>query len=442
MNQFSQSIEAALLKQPSITRALIAYSGGVDSHVLLHVCAKIQVVTKNIRFSVISVDHGLHEASARWLEYCEKTADELGLEFKGAKVCVDTIKQDGVESAARKARYAAIKEFVDEHTVLLTAQHQDDQAETLLLQLFRGCGVQGLASIPPMAQFGSGFIARPFLNFGREEIVEYANKFKLKWLEDPSNTDISLNRNYLRSEVIPVIKKRWGAFSKTTSRTAEHCAEASSLLAATYEHLIDKENLAVFNLQAIEGKSGEVQRAIIRHWLFSNDINALSTKQMEQLLNNVIAVDDEKQPVLKVTDYEVRRFKNRLYLLKALPEMMPNLSIEWMGDVCQLPEPIGELKKVVRVGCGVKKECWDRRVTIKFRNGGENIKILGRSGTQKLKNLLNQKSLPFWVRERVPLVYIDDKLAAIANFWVAEEFQAGEDDNAFEISWSHPDLSF
>jgi tRNA(Ile)-lysidine synthase len=442
LNQFITSIRAIFTAQPAIKKALIAYSGGVDSHVLLHVCAEMLHKNNAIQFQAISINHGLHVESNQWIEHCERVSNKLGVPFIARSVTLKNIKREGVENAARLARYAELAEFVDQDTVLLTAQHQDDQAETLLLQLFRGCGVQGLASMPRLTEFGLGYIARPFLSISQKDILDHAEQQGLHWLEDPSNAELQYDRNYLRHAVIPVIKERWGSFSKTTARTAKHCAEASEILTS---FLVEASSAqAVNSLDTLElvKQPEEMQRAILRQWCANNGVKTPSAKVLEQLQHHVVGASDDAMPVLSVSDYEVRRFKQHLYLMPRLPVDFTTSEISWKGEHCVLPAPIGELIKATCVGSGIKAELWKGDVSVRFRRGGERIKLKGRDGTRTLKNLLNELELPFWVRERLPLIYIGDDLAAVADVWVAAKFLANDNEAAFCIKWSHPELSY
>lgn len=436
---FPDSIRSVLTLLPDSKKVIIAYSGGVDSHVLMHACSSLQQEFSSLSFEAVYIDHGLHRDSDKWRVHCESTAKTLSMTFNS--ICVDAgdTNGDGPEQAARHARYGAFKRLVCEHTVLFTAQHQDDQAETVLLQLFRGCGIDGLAAMPLIADFSEGYIVRPFLDIDRAAIQSYAALHKLDWVEDPSNAEINYSRNYLRNVVIPSIKQRWPAFSTTSSRTARYCAEASDLLSSRLAEFIDSQRMDVLNLHNILKLGQANQRAIYRYWLRCNNIKMPSSKVLHELEKIVLEAATDKMPVLRWGGYEIRRFENSLYLLNGLPNKAEGYLGCWAEDTCELPVGLGELSLKPVMGCGIAKGLWlSGVVTVKYRAGGETIKIAGRKGTKALKKLFNEQGVPPWVRERVPLIYIDGRLAAVGEYWLEAAFLAKNNEPAYQIEWQHP----
>ncbi|PHS71290.1 MAG: tRNA lysidine(34) synthetase TilS [Cycloclasticus sp.] len=439
MNQLIKSVEQLIESTPNIDNIVIAYSGGIDSHVLLHVCAVVQTQYAHISFLAVYIDHGLHIDSTKWRVHCEKVSFDVGVNFSTQTVNAIDKKGEGPEQAARHARYDALREYVDGNTILLTAQHQDDQAETLLLQLLRGAGVNGLASMPRCASFGSGLMMRPFLAVSKQDIVNYAEHHKLDWVEDPSNKDVSFSRNFLRQEVIPLIQQKWPAFSKTTARTASHCAEITSLLsdyASLYFHNDVAGELA---LNPLRGLSNETQRLVIRQWLISNDVRLPSQKVLNQM--QMIIQDETRQAsLIEWGGYQLRLFKNTFYILHHSDETVL-LETPWQGERVDLPNNLGQLAIKPVVGLGIKKVLWDDcDVFVRSRLGGERIKLAGRSGTKSLKKLLNESSFFPWVRDSLPLIFINNTLVAVADIWMAEKFLAKDQEQGYEIEWQHPTL--
>ena len=191
------------------TSYLVAYSGGLDSHVLLHLFASLAKKHDFIKLRSVYIDHGLQDISAAWAEHCQDTADTLNIEHCCIPLHLNITSGDSLEAIARKARYGALKTHLQAGEVLLTAHHQDDQAETLLLQLLRGSGIDGLAAMPMKAHFSQGFHSRPLLDYSKQSLQDYAIKNGLKWITDPSNNDTRFDRNYLRNNIIPRLKQRW-----------------------------------------------------------------------------------------------------------------------------------------------------------------------------------------------------------------------------------------
>ena len=221
----SQIIESALDQHKQPRHVYVAYSGGVDSHVLLHFCASIKLLKDKI--TAVYVHHGLQAEAESWAKHCEKTAEGLGVDFLVLRVNAYAKSGESPEEAARNARYAALKSLMDADDMLLLAQHREDQLETVLLQLFRGSGLRGLSGMPERMAFGQGVMLRPLLNIPKQAINDYAQAHQLSWVEDPSNQSNDYDRNFLRNAVVPLLKQRWPAIDKTVSRSAKHCADAA-----------------------------------------------------------------------------------------------------------------------------------------------------------------------------------------------------------------------
>ena len=207
----------------------VAFSGGLDSLVLLHaLCALRGRLAAGV--AAVHVHHGLHSDADEWDAHCQQVCDELGVAYTLLRVDGRPATGESPEAAARDARYRALAEWLPAGHCLLTAQHQDDQAETLLLQLLRGSGVSGLAAMPVMTGLGAGHHLRPLLEMTRPALHHYATAHALRWIEDPSNQSSAYDRKYLRHQVLPRLRERWPAVSSSLSRSAAHCAEASALL--------------------------------------------------------------------------------------------------------------------------------------------------------------------------------------------------------------------
>src|SRR6187399_3693926 len=193
-------------------RVVLAFSGGVDSTVLAHLLVKQRRKLGGLR--LLHVDHGLQPASAEWSRHCARMARTWRVPFVSLRARIEHQKGESPEAAARDARYELLASAMQPGEVLVTAQHRDDQAETLLLQLLRGAGVSGLAGMPSVAAFGAGLIARPLLHVSRAEIESAARKAHLRWIEDPSNADTRYSRNFVRQRLMPLIREHWPGADK------------------------------------------------------------------------------------------------------------------------------------------------------------------------------------------------------------------------------------
>ena len=208
----------------------IAYSGGIDSHVLLHLCASDAQL--KAKLTAVYINHGLQAESESWGKHCEQVCNSLDVKFISLTANAQAAPGESPEEAARNARYAVLKPLLGADDVLLLAQHAEDQLETVLLQLFRGSGLKGLSGMPASMAFGQGKLVRPLLEVSKNDIIAYANAHNLKWIEDPSNQHRHFDRNFLRHDIIPLLKQRWPSLAVTVSRAAGHCANAQDLLGA------------------------------------------------------------------------------------------------------------------------------------------------------------------------------------------------------------------
>jgi len=416
----------------------VAYSGGMDSHVLLQSISVVSLHFPLIKLRAVHINHGLSSDANIWAKHCADICRKLAIEINIISVKVHLKSGESPEALAREARYGAFRSILRAHECLLTAQHQDDQAETLLLQLLRGSGPQGLASMPEFAPFAGGYIARPLLTLTREQIFEYAQEQNLSWVEDASNKELSYSRNYLRHEVIPLIKKRWPAFSKTVSRSAQLCAEAQHIIeidshAGMQDVLLDKQTLSVSALNAID----EIKRKnIVRYWIKELRLPGPTQAGMQQIINSVINASRTATPLVAWPGCEIRRYQDRLYAMPPLKKHTADLEISWDFN-SSIQSPIfGKLSVKSLKGNGVKNiVAQSENVKIVFRQGGETYCEYEKVGTRPLKKLFQELAIPPWLRGRIPLIYFDNHLVAIADFVVCSKYKANSQELGFEIIW-------
>jgi len=425
-------------------RIYVAYSGGVDSHVLLHLCALIPQFKDKL--SAVYVDHGLQAEAESWAGHCEQTANDLGVEFLTLRVNAQALQGESPEEAARNARYAALKSLMKVDAVLLLAQHREDQLETVLLQLFRGSGLPGLSGMPETMAFGVGVMLRPLLNTPKQTISDYAQMHQLRWVEDPSNQRNDYDRNFLRNAVLPLLKQRWPAIDKTVSRSAKHCADAQLLVEEVAEALF----VEVFNpadttlcISRLTAHHLQQQQLIIRHWFRRLGLKMPTQALGKRILSEVVAAAAQRDPVLSAQGYSIRRYRNKLYCLTNLPGTALHLSVGRQAgkpDVIQAPSAMpqdtfwpvrqasiktayNQILSCVPASKGILRERWMcAKVEIRFRRGSEKICLPGRQGHHSLKNLFQEAGVPPWERDRIPLIYLDDRLAAVGDKWISAAF--------------------
>lgn len=434
-----QSALSCLKQAADIKRYWLAYSGGIDSHVLLHVLAKHQHQFSDIKFSAVHINHALNPQADQWAEHCRKVCDELQISYIDIDVDATPLAGESPEAKAREARYQAIIRLIREGDCLLTAHHQDDQVETLLLQLMRGSGPKGLAAMPQWANFGAGNLARPFLDVRREDLHAYAIANKLKWIIDESNLDTKFDRNFIRHEIVPKLAQRWPSLAQTISRSARYCAEAVELLedaAERYLLEINPDQLPYLSVRKLVQLTKAQQRNVIRHWINQHHMNTPSSTQLEQVIEQMLSAAPDSMPKVSWEGCEVRRYRDQLYVLPSLQPLNVEQVIPWNIVNPVFIEGIGELSAISSVGAGVaKKYVSPDRVSIQFRQGGETIQPVGRTQHHALKKLFQEQGIPPWIRERVPLIYINDQLAAVGEMFISQQFQAAEGEDGYIFQW-------
>ena len=406
----------------------IAFSGGLDSTVLLHLLASLANTENLPPLSAVHVHHGLQTAADAWPSHCHELCDSLGIPLQVLRVQV----QPGasLERAARNARYQAFTEVIGAGEVLLTAQHRDDQAETLLLRLLRGAGVRGLAAMPECRRLATGYVVRPLLAVSRGVLEAYAHEHQLKWIEDPSNADPRFSRNYLRHQVFPALTQRWPQAALNLARTAEHLSEAQGLLdELAHMDLIVADQPSAFPwlplpslaLAPLRKLSDARQRNALRHWL-----NPLTRLPDSDHWASWYALRDAKvdaQPLWRLADGQLHRCGEHIWWLPSIWSEFSDVSVSWPDPRNPLELPgNGQLMFVGKAPEGP--------LSIRYRQGGEIVEVPGR-GRRDLKRLLNESGLPGFVRGRLPLVYRGEQLLAVPT--VAGAWAGSMDDG--QLHW-------
>ncbi len=430
---------------PSLLRRLVqathyavAYSGGVDSHVLLHaLCA--QTAERGARLTAVHVNHGLHAHAADWARHCAEVCRQLGVPLQVLRVDAGARPGESPEAAARRARYRALAEWLPKEAVLLSGQHRDDQAETVLLQLFRGAGARGLAAMPAIAPLGAGRLARPLLGCSRAEILAYARRHRLQWIEDPSNADIRYDRNLLRQQLLPAIRQRWRGVDKALVRAARLQADQAEL--ATVLAGLDLAHCEIegqpdqLRAPALQSLARARQRNLLRHWIEANQLPLPAEAIIDQIIDSLLEARPDAGPVVHWSGAEVRRYRQRLYIMPPLPRWDPGLRLPWdPRQPLALPAAGGTLRAAYVSGQGLRAPA-HTQLQVGFRQGGETLQPAGRAGHHSLKKLFQEWRVPPWRRTRVPLVFYGNALAAVAGYCICEDFLTNGDERGFELFW-------
>ncbi|MEZ3185357.1 tRNA lysidine(34) synthetase TilS [Pseudomonas sp. LM13] len=390
----------------------VAFSGGLDSTVLLHALVRLAERRALPPIRAIHVHHGLQVAADDWPAHCQQVCDRLGVALEIVRVQI--VPGASLERAARDARYQAFAARLGEDELLLTGQHRDDQAETLLFRLLRGAGVRGLAAMPVARALASGQLVRPLLDVSRAELEGYARANGLAWVEDPSNKQLEYSRNFLRRQVLPLLQQRWPQVSSSLARTAAHMADAQQLLddlaqqdlaVAQADIDFDWLNLPSLALAPLRELTPARQRNALRHWLAG-----LTLAPDENHWAGWECLRDARAdatPRWRLAGGELQRSGERIWWLPEGWLASVGGPVDWLAPSVELQLPgNGSLRLDGMPPTG--------RLQIRYRKGGEVMDVSGR-GRRDLKRLLNEAGVPAFARGRLPLLYCDEQLVAVAN---------------------------
>ena len=438
-------------------RLLAGVSGGVDSVVLLDCLRRVSRKLR-VRVAVLHVNHKLSPNAGRWDAFCRRLCRTQGIPH--SSVTVKITRGGNLEAVARAARYAVFDRQRADYIVL--AQHRDDQVETLLLQLLRGAGVRGLAAMPLLrkaegrkqkadggwrmadgAQGGRGShpspaVLRPLLDVTRAEILEYARKRRLEWIEDESNASVDFRRNFLRHEVLPVIARRFASYRTTLARSARHLAEAGELLdelaAQDATGLFDGVTLAVAALRRL---SSARARNLLRFFLARRGVVMPNVERLEEALRQALTARQDARVAVVLDNSVLRRYAGRLHVVPVSRPLPRGVVRRWHGELeIELPEFGGVLvlRRTRDDGIGLAR-LRAQTVTIRSRQGGERLQPDPGRPRRSLKNLLQEAHVAPWQRDRLPLIYCGNALVWVPEVGVDSAFQARPDEAALRPEW-------
>jgi len=427
---------------------LVAVSGGLDSMVLLHALVQLSQSQQCPPIRVAHVNHGLHTDACAWQQQVEQQAQAYGLACAIQNVVIDPLLKQklGLEAAARDARYQFFEQQLGAGEVLLLAQHADDQSETMLLRLMRGAGVAGLRAMPQQRNLGMGCMLRPLINVRQQALADYANQHQLVWCDDPSNDDTRFDRNFLRHQVLPLLRQRWPAMDRRWATTALVMDDTTQLLdevAAADLCLLNKgsANSECLPSGALLALSKPRRHNLLRHWLALHKVPVLSHAAMQRIDDEVLASADDAQPCLVFGAWSLRRNHGQLWLAPYAGHGSVMVFEPWSTTISQahldhgvMVLSAGQLKTgdyTVAIALSVG-DCLELR----GRTGGERCKPLGRVHSQSLKKLLQEAKVPAWQRQHLPLFYVNGELAMVADLWVNAGFEPAFGQSAW--GWQKP----
>jgi tRNA(Ile)-lysidine synthase len=405
---------------------VVALSGGVDSVVLLDLLSKLSKPMK-LRLSAVHVEHGISPNTCQWSNFCQELCDKLKVHLSIFRLQVRKQSQESLEAVARQARYQVFESIQADYIVL--AQHQDDQVETLLLQLLRGAGAKGLSAMPAARLLGpkaSVKLLRPLLDIPRSTILSYAKQHNLVWVTDESNADTSLNRNFLRHQILPLLEQRFPAYRKTITRSSQHLGEASHLLDELAE--IDARNVSTANkirLDSLRNLSFLRAKNLLRYLLTQQMIKLPNTAKLAEILRQLLGARSDTRLQFMLGSLEVRCYRGLVEFLQVNSTRQPIPPISWQGEQCLIIEPLQSMLEFThQIGKGINLEkLAQQTVTIRSRMGGERFQPDCKRPRRCLKKILQESTLPPWERYTLPLLFCGERLVWAAQIGIDCDFQ-------------------
>ena len=360
----------------------IAYSGGVDSQVLLHLSNKY--IQKKIK--ALHVNHSISKNSLKWQNFCEKTASFYNIDLETKTFNLKDVKSN-LEEKARELRYAFFSENIDNESVIMTGHHLDDQAETFILRLMRGAGVDGLSSMSAERQFDKGLLIRPLLTVSKEEIIDYAKSENLEWVEDESNKDTHYDRNFIRNEVMPLLKTRWSHANKSIARSAKHCEKTKKQTASISELNLSSvygDHRNKIDLSKLLKYSKEEQKNVIRTWLKTKEQKMPNEKALNSIIEDVLCSSIDSSACFETKTYSIKKSFNTIYYVPLGQKITFSTNIDIIKD---------------------------------FPSNRNSLKMFYNGSYKKVKTILKEEKVPQWERGLYPIYIIEGEISAIGDIY-------------------------
>ncbi|MDP3210742.1 tRNA lysidine(34) synthetase TilS [Methylotenera sp.] len=424
--------ESSLASSPA-SKLLLALSGGLDSSVLLHLLVSLKPILR-FELHALHVHHGLSPNADAWAALCMEQCQSLDVPIRVVQVNVDQSSKLGIEAEARQMRYQALfdERLSIQADFVVTAHHQDDQAETFILQLMRGAGVKGLSSMAEVDRIRS--LIRPLLRVSRQALYDYAIQNELQWCDDESNDNTQYERNFVRHDVMPILQARYPSVKSVLSRTASHLAEANALLNTLAE--IDAQTLVENDsvcLQGLSQLSNSRAKNLLRWWFAQHYLSMPTSDHLAEMLQQLLNAKPDAELSIKIQHYTLRRYQQRAYL--SIEQINEPFDLVWNGENELMVPNGGKLIFRQVEGAGLALKFGMTRLRITNRSGGERFKPDVLRPTRTLKHLLQAANIPPWQRDHLPLIYWQDTLACVPGVGVAHELRASKNELGLDITW-------
>jgi len=408
-------------------RWCVAFSGGGDSTALLLALHELRRQL-NAPLEAIHVNHGAHADADAWVSHCRSICGALSVPLAVVPAPESPLPPGSPEARLRAWRNTAFEALLERGDVLCTAHHREDQAETLLLALLRGSGPEGLAAMPEQRPLGAGRLVRPLLETPRAALVAYLRKRGVDWIDDPSNQDTSLDRNYLRGEILPRLRARWPAADRSLADSARLCGEAAAWLGAEADlALAGREpHPGVLRVRGLENEPAAL-RALLRRWLKRRNVTPLPRARLEALAGQLETAGPDRRIRVEWGEHRLRHHRGMLWLDGPARRSCPRVA-DWNGGQAADLGPLSG-----RLALDPPRALGPFRIDA--RAGGERYRDRAGGPSRTLKGWFAQLGLPPWFRDSVPLLFDDDRLLAAGDVVLDAAFRERLEQEETDLSW-------
>ncbi|CAL4319222.1 tRNA lysidine(34) synthetase TilS [Buchnera aphidicola] len=414
---------------------LVAYSGGLDSTVLLHKLLELKKRYSSIKLRAIHINHNLHPSSNFWVEFCQKECDKFGVKLIIKKIFLS--KTTGIEEKARLLRYKKIIKNSYPNEIILTAHHLDDQIETFFLCLKRASGSKGLSGISEIIHLSKNKIIRPFLKIKKCQLKKIAIENQLIWIKDPSNKNIQFERNFLRKEIIPKFKKRWPFFLKNCYKSMLIFKEQESIINQLITEKI--KNLSLINnglnITQLKKINKPIQKLILRNWIKKNSLICPNNNFIKQIFIQLVSNKNKKNIKICFKNFEIQKYNDALYWTKTFPSIKKEILL-WKNfkNSINLPYNLGKLI-INKLGMKIPYPKEKENIQIRFHvKKNEKIFFSEQKKAITIKKIWQMYSIPPWLRNKIPILYYDNQLISALGVFVIHTKKINSN---LYISWTN-----